>query len=153
MTTGGYGSLEKRVKEGTKVQNLVVARYRDGRVIKGTTYDFGPQKKGFHVVPVGEEGRKVSEVLFSDLKAVFFVRSLEGKQDHPLTKEVSEEKAEAGSLMKVKITFGDGETLMGTTQGYTLEREGFFIVPLEGDSNNLRIFVISKAVKEVDTWK
>jgi len=145
--------LEKRVKEGTKVQNLVVARYRDGRVIKGTTYDFGPQKKGFHVVPVGEEGRKVSEVLFSDLKAVFFVRSLEGKQDHPLTKEVSEEKAEAGSLMKVKITFGDGETLMGTTQGYTLEREGFFIVPLEGDSNNLRIFVISKAVKEVDTWK
>jgi len=153
MTKGGYGSLEKRVKEGTKVQNLVVARYRDGRVIKGTTYDFGPQKKGFHVVPVGEEGRKVSEVLFSDLKAVFFVRSLEGKQDHPLTKEVSEEKAEAGSLMKVKITFGDGETLMGTTQGYTLEREGFFIVPLEGDSNNLRIFVISKAVKEVDTWK
>lgn len=145
--------MEKRVKEGTKVQNLVVARYRDGRVIKGTTYDFGPQKKGFHVVPVGEEGRKVSEVLFSDLKAVFFVRSLEGKQDHPLTKEVSEEKAEAGSLMKVKITFGDGETLMGTTQGYTLEREGFFIVPLEGDSNNLRIFVISKAVKEVDTWK
>lgn len=42
---------------------------------------------------------------------------------------------------------------MGTTQGYTLEREGFFIVPLEEDSNNLRIFVISKAVKDVDTWK
>jgi hypothetical protein len=42
---------------------------------------------------------------------------------------------------------------MGTTQGYALEREGFFIVPLEEDSNNLRIFVISKAVKGVDTWK
>lgn len=145
--------MEKRAKAGTKVQNLVVARYRDGRVIKGMTYDFGPQKKGFHVVPVGEEGKKVSEVLFSDLKAVFFVKSLEGKQDHPLTKDISEEKAEPGSLMKVKITFGDGETLVGTTQGYTPEREGFFIVPLEGDSNNLRIFVISKAVKEVDTWK
>ena len=103
------------------------------------------------MVPLGEEGRKVSEVFFSDLKAVFFVKSLEGKQDHPLTKEVSEEKAEPGSQMKVKITFLDGETLVGTTQGYTLEREGFFIVPLEGDSNNLRIFVISKAVKAVDT--
>lgn len=149
----GYASLERRAEVPTRVRNLVVARYLDGRIIKGTTYDFGPQKKTFHVVPLGEEGQKVSEVLFSDLKAVFFVRSLEGKQDHPLTKNVSEEKGEPGTRMKVKITFLDGETLMGTTQGYTLEREGFFIVPLEEDSNNLRIFVISKAVKTVDTWK
>jgi hypothetical protein len=105
------------------------------------------------MVPLGEEGRKVSEVLFSDLKAVFFVKSLEGKQNHPLTKYISEEKAEPGTQMKVKITFFDGETLIGTTQGYAPEREGFFIVPLEEDSNNLRIFVMSKAVKTVDTWK
>ena len=144
--------MEKRVELTTKVRNLVVARYRDGRTIKGTTYDFGPQKKGFHVVAIGEEGGKVSEVLFSDLKAVFFVKSLEGRQDHPLTRAV-EEKAEPGSLMKVKITFFDGETLAGTSRGYTPEREGFFIVPLEEDSNNSRIFVISKAVQEVETWK
>jgi hypothetical protein len=149
----GASSLEKKVEPTTKVQNLVVARYRDGRTIKGTTYDFGPQKKAFHVVPLGEEGGKVSEVLLSELKAVFFVKSLEGKQNHPLAKEVIEEKAEPAGLMKVKITFFDGETLVGTTHGYTLEREGFFIVPLEGDSNNLRIFVISKAVQQVDTWK
>ena len=145
--------MEKKAEPIAKVHNLVVARYRDGRVIKGTTYDFGPQKKGFHVVPVGEEGKKVSEVLFSDLKAVFFVKSLEGKQDHSATKGGIEEKTEPTGQMKVKITFFDGETLVGTTQGYTLDRESFFIVPLEGDSNNLRIFVISKAVKEVDTWK
>ena len=150
---GGISSLlEKKTEPTAKVLNLIVARYRDGRTVKGTTYDFGPQKKGFHVVPLGEEGKKVSEILFSDLKAVFFVKSLEGKQDHPLGKEV-EERPEPGGPMKVKITFLDGETLVGTTQGYTLEREGFFIVPLEEDSNNLRIFVISKAVKQVDTWK
>lgn len=150
---GVLSLMEKKVRPVAKVQNLVVARYRDGRIVKGTTYDFGPQKKAFHMIPLGEEGRKVSEVLFSDLKAVFFVKSLEGKQDHPLTKDVSEEKAEPGTQMKVKITFLDGETLVGTTQGYAPEREGFFIVPLEGDSNNLRIFVMSKAVKAVDTWK
>ncbi len=149
---GISSSLEKKTEPTAKVLNLIVARYRDGRTVKGTTYDFGPQKKGFHVVPLGEEGKKVSEILFSDLKAVFFVKSLEGRQDHPLGKEV-EEKPEPGGPMKVKITFLDGETLVGTTQGYTLEREGFFIVPLEEDSNNLRIFVISKAVKQVDTWK
>ncbi len=144
--------MEKNVEAAPRVRNLVVARYQDGSTIKGTTYDFGPQKKGFHVVPLGEEEKKVSEVLFSDLKAVFFVKSLEGRQDHPLAKEV-EERPEPGGPMKVKITFFDGETLSGTTQGYALEREGFFIVPLEEDSNNLRIFVISKAVKQVDTWK
>jgi hypothetical protein len=145
--------LEKRVELTTKVRNLVVARYRDGRTIKGTTYDFGPQKKGFHVGAMGEEGGKVSEVLFSDLKAVFFVRSLEGRQDHSLGKDVVEEKAEPMGPMKVKITFFDGETLVGTSRGYTPEREGFFIVPLEEDSNNSRIFVISKAVQQVETWK
>jgi hypothetical protein len=145
--------LEKKVEPIARVQNLVVARFRDGRTIKGTTYDFGPQKKAFHVIPLGEERGKVSEVLLSELKAVFFVKSLEGKQDHPLAREVIEEKAEPPGLMKVKITFFDGETLVGTTHGYTLEREGFFIVPLEGDSNNLRIFVLSKAVQQVDTWK
>jgi hypothetical protein len=145
--------LERKAEPTTKVQNLVVARYRDGRTIKGTTYDFGPQKKAFHVVPLGEERGKVSEVLLSELKAVFFVKSLEGKQNHSLSREVIEEKAEPAGLMKVKITFFDGETLVGTTHGYALEREGFFIVPLEGDSNNLRIFVISKAVQQVDTWR
>ncbi len=145
--------MEKKDEPTAKVQNLVVARYRDGRVIKGTTYDFGPLKKGFHVVPLGEEGGKVSNVLFSDLKAVFFVKSLEGKQDHPSAREEVDEKAEPGGLMKVKITFLDGETLVGTTQGYALERDGFFVVPLEEDSNNRRIYVLSKAVKRVDTWK
>ena len=108
LAEGGLSSLEKKIEPIAKAQNLVVARFRDGRIVKRTTYDFGPQKKGFHVVPLGEEGKKVSEVLFSDLKAVFFVKSLEGKQDHPLTKDVSEEKAEPGTQMKVKITFLDG---------------------------------------------
>jgi hypothetical protein len=60
---------------------------------------------------------------------------------------------EAPELLKIKITFFDGEILIGTTHGYTPEREGFFVAPLESDSNNLRIFVISSAVKKVETWK
>jgi hypothetical protein len=56
--------LEKKVEPIAKVQNLVVARYQDGRIVKGTTYDFGPQKKGFHVVPLGEEGKKFPKSFF-----------------------------------------------------------------------------------------
>ncbi|MGQ9647986.1 MAG: hypothetical protein ACUVWO_15785 [Thermodesulfobacteriota bacterium] len=62
--------MEKKVDPITKVQNLVVARYRDGRIVKGATYDFGPQKKGFYVIPLGEEGGKASEVLFVLSKAI-----------------------------------------------------------------------------------
>jgi len=64
-----------------------------------------------------------------------------------------EEKLETPGSMKVGITFFNGEILVGTPQGYTPEREGFFVVPLERDSNNLTIFVISSAVKKVETWK
>jgi hypothetical protein len=136
-----------------RTPNYVVARYRDGRIIKGVTYDFGPQKRGFHVNSLGEDVGKVSEVLFSELKAVFFVKSLEGRKGPLSPKELLEERSEPAGPIKVKITFLDGETLVGTTHGYTVEREGFFVVPLEKDSNNLRIFIISSAVKQIETWK
>ncbi len=151
--------MEKKGQSIPRTQNYVVARYRDGRMIKGITYDFGPQKKGFHVVVLegGSEGQggKVYEVLFSELKAVFFVKSLEGRKGPPSLKGLLEEEVEeesSGSL-KVKITFFDGETLVGTTYGFNPEREGFFVIPMERDSNNLRIFVISSAIKNIETWR
>ena len=64
-----------------------------------------------------------------------------------------EEKLEAAGALKMRVTFFDGEIIEGTTHGYTSEREGFFIAPSEKDDNNLRIFVISSAVKKVETWK
>ena len=149
--------MEKKLQTIPKVQNLVVARYRDGKMVRGVTHDFGPQKKVFHVSTREKHGRtldgKAFEISLSELKAVFFVKSLEGRQGPPSLKEVVEEKLEAPGLMKVRITFFDGEILLGTTHGYNPEREGFFIDPLERDSNNLRVFVVSSAVKEVETWK
>jgi hypothetical protein len=149
--------MEEKLQGLAKNQNLVVARYRDGKMIRGVTHDFGPQKKGFHVSTVEKHGRtvdgKVFEILLSELKAVFFVKSLEGRQGPPSLKGLMEEKSEAPGLMKVRVTFFDGEILVGTTHGYTPERDGFFIVPLERDSNNLRIFVVSSAVKKVETWR
>jgi hypothetical protein len=150
--------MEEKPQTVLKVQNLVVARYRDGKMIRGITHDFGPQKKVFHVSTVERHGRttvegKVFEISLSELKAVFFVKSLEGRQGPPSLKGLMEEKMETPGLMKARITFFDGEILVGTTQGYTPERDGFFVVPLERESNNLRIFVVSGSVKKVETWK
>ena len=149
--------MDERVQPVTRLQNLVVARFRDGKILKGMTHDFGPQKKVFHVIPVGADGKaqnvKISEVSLTDLKAVFFVKSLQGKKDHPPQKGMLDEKGIVKGSTKVKITFYDGEILVGTTHGYNPNREGFFVFPAESDSNNLRVFIVSGAVKEIETRK
>jgi hypothetical protein len=178
--------MEMKDESASRTQNFVVARYRDGRMIKGVTHDFGTQKKSFHIIPAQEgkstlrqarpesrasgnspstdSGLTVSrgtqgeqerglEVFLSELKAVFFVKSLLGKKGPHLSESAPSSKMEQASPKRVKITFFDEETLEGATHGYTPEREGFFIVPLEKETNNLRIFVVSKSVKAIDTWK
>jgi len=74
------------------------------------------------------------------LNAFFFVKSVEGRKHRPsLRGLLDQEEEETPGMIKLKITFNDGEVLYGTTQGYSLDREGFFIVPSERESNNLRI--------------
>jgi len=149
--------MEERAKPATPIQNLVVAKYRDGRMVKGITYNFGVDKKAFHVLPLDmleESGRKGIEIIISELKAIFFVKSLEGRKGPPsLEGLLKEEEEDQAGLTKMKITFFDGEVLTGTTLGYSRTREGFFMVPLEKESNNLRIYVVFNAVKEIETLK
>jgi len=150
--------MEKKALPGHSIQNLVVSKYRDGRMIKGVTYNFGAAKKAFHVISVSEEKeegtRRGVEVVISDLKAIFFVKSLEGKKG-PRTLEglLDEEEEEQTIAMKVKVTFHDGETLIGTTHGYSRDKQGFFIVPLEKESNNLRVFIVFNAAREIEILK
>jgi len=58
--------------------NNVVARFVDGRVLKGTSLNVDPAKPAFHVrTPDGPV-----EVKLADLKALFFVKSLGGNAAH-----------------------------------------------------------------------
>jgi hypothetical protein len=131
-------------------ENKVVARYCDGRMVKGITYDFGPLKKMFHIVSDTAGVKSTHEVSSPDLKALFFVKTLEGDKDAPVSHTISNEALNVTGMMKLKITFFDGEILLGTTAGYTPGREGFFVVPLEESSNNIRVYVISSSTKQVE---
>lgn len=123
--------------------NRIVARYRDGRVVKGTTNDFLPTRGSFHLIPAA--GGAAEVILVADLKALFFVRDLTGNAAY--TEKKAFEKAVAGR--RVQVTFVDGETLVGTTQGYQPDRPGFFMVPVDPQSNNERVYVVKAATKEV----
>jgi hypothetical protein len=126
------------------VQNRVVARYLDGRVIKGQTADFLPAKPLFHVVQAPSE---VVEVKLADLKAVFFVKDLVGNAGYNEGKSFAADARAQGR--RVQVEFTDGETIVGTTQGYQPDRPGFFVVPVDPKSNNDRCFVVMAAVKKV----
>lgn len=128
--------------------NQVVARFQNGQTLKGLTNDFFPAKEAFHISPAGTTvSAKPVEVKVAELKALCFVRSLEGDPQHHKTNEFSPFASAAGR--KVEVTFRDGEVLLGTTQGYQPSRPGFFMVPADPLSNNERCYVVAAAAKAV----
>jgi hypothetical protein len=135
------------------IENKVVARFRDGKIMKGYTQDFFPNKDVFHISGT-ERGKDLTEVLVPDLKALFFVKSFEGnkehrKHDHP---DVLEKLSKTAGV-KLKITFADGEQMLVLTQGYDPGRKGFFIFSADAESNWERAFVLKQAIREVTRVK
>jgi hypothetical protein len=49
----------------------------------------------------------------------------------------------------VEVTFQDGEVLVGTVRHVSAENLGFFLTPADPASNNLRVFVVAKAVAQL----
>jgi hypothetical protein len=127
----------------------VVIRYADGRVVKGHTRDFFPNKTSFHleVVSDGSDG-KVIEVQLSELKAVFFVRDFLGNPSYEERKHFLEGQLFTGR--KVQVTFKDGELLIGSTVGCDPKRQGFFFFPADPGTNNLKIYAVTSAVSKIE---
>ena len=123
----------------------IVARYRDGRTLKGTTQNFFPNKPVFHVIRhAGTGPGDAIEVKLDELKAVFFVRDFTGNQKHVERKQLVPGERTQGRLMEV--TCKDGEVIVGTTTGYDPKRPGFFLFPIDPSANNVRVFVVTSAV-------
>jgi hypothetical protein len=131
------------------VNNKVVARFVDGRVIKGSTSDFVPMKDVFHISVVGAAaGSKPLQILIKELKAVFFVKDFAGRPEYHPRQEFDPGRPVAGGR-KIKVVFSDGEVLVGTTQGYQPNRSGLFVLPADLDSNIERCYVVAAATREI----
>jgi small nuclear ribonucleoprotein (snRNP)-like protein len=130
------------------IQNKVVVRYQNGEVHKGQTNDFLPTKPVFHLSLIdAPPGTPPLTVQINGVKAIFFVKDFAGNRERKNVQEFPTEKPVIGR--KIRVIFHDGETLVGTTQGYDPTRPGFFIIPADAGSNNDRCFVITSATKEV----
>ena len=121
-----------------QIHNRIVARFADGRIVKGTTQDFSVTRDFFHVIPA-DPGAAPVRVGVPALKAVFFVK------DHAGNKAF--ERPVPGR--KLQVVFKDGETIVGSTTAYDAARPGFFMTPADPQSNNDRIYVVSRAIRAV----
>ena len=82
---------------GPMEPSKIVARYRDGRTLKGTTQNFFPNKPVFHVNRLGGTGPgDLVEVKVEDLKAIFFVRDFTGNKTHVERKKLGPGRSAAG---------------------------------------------------------
>lgn len=126
--------------------NKVAIRFRDGRVLKGTTHDFVPGKAVFHLNQ--HDSSQMCEVRTEDLKAVFFVKDFSGRSEYDEMKQFPE-RPPTSKGRKIAVLFVDGELLTGYTLGYDPRRPGFFMMPTDEMSNNDRIYVLRAAVQDV----
>jgi hypothetical protein len=123
-------------------KHYIVARFKDGSLLRGNTSDFSPFRTSFHLEL--ENAEEIS-VDMDRLKAVFFVK------DSPEVDEQIERykniKAMGGK--KVKVHFLDGELISGYALEYSSNHHGFFLTPDDHASNNERIFVITAATEKI----
>jgi hypothetical protein len=126
--------------------NRAVVAFLDGRRFKGYLLNFSALKENFRLFAQEHSHQQVGiDVLMKDLKAIFFVKDFQG---NPENKETAAEFAPKHGR-KIVVTFNDGEELCGSTEAYNAQKLGFFMFPLAKDSNNLRIFVINKNIRQV----
>jgi len=120
----------------------VVARFNDGRIVRGYTNDFDPSKAHMHISSDLRDGKSII-ILLSDLKALFFVREFAGNP----TREDDKFFSQTPNGDRMEVTFLDNEVMVGSTQSYLAEGQGFFLQPADPRSNNLSVFVTAAGVQ------
>lgn len=127
----------------------VVVRYADGRILKGYTRDFFPDKSEFHLELLSDDNQnQLVKIRVNDLKAIFFVRDFKGNPSYNERKRFEDGQIVTGR--KIKVTFKDGEVLVGSTVSYQPNRVGFFLFPSDPETNNLKIYALISAIANVE---
>lgn len=127
--------------------NKLVVHFKDGHVLKGHSLDFLPNKPSFHLRST-KNPDIVAEIRMEDLKAVFFVKDFTGDPRRTDRKVFDPKARYIGKRLMVK--FKDGEVFAGIRQAFNPAFPGFFISPVDTDSNTIRAFVVNSAVQSVE---
>ncbi len=145
----GGGSLGKDETE------KIVARFRDGRLLKGFVRNFSIESD---TVVLSDQTNQEKRVAIEELKALYFVKSFEGSSRYVERKVFGIRKCLG---RKVFVKFVDKESLVGFIEGeipwdkgFSLAKlgkrvKGFFLTPVDGNCNNDRVFVVGSAIDKI----
>jgi len=126
----------------------IVIRFSNGKILKGYTQNFFPNKPAFHFRATdADKSSEAVEIRLTDLKAVFFVRDFLGDKLYQERKSPAAGDKPQGRI--IEVTFKDGEVMAGSTTGYDPARSGFFLFPLDPKSNNMKVYIVSHCVTKV----
>ena len=126
------------------MEQKIVVQTKKGDIYKGVTQDFAVGCEAFHFLP--NEGGGVPMMLeVDDLKALFWVRDYLGNRNFEARKRFDKER----QGQRAVAAFSDGEEIWGTLDEYEEGNAGFFLIPADRDDNNIRIFVVRSALKEL----
>lgn len=129
------------------MEEKVVAHFKDGKTLRGTTHDFNPKQEVFHLLPC-EGGGVPLTIRMKELKALFYVKDW-GGQRRGSERTKTFPMPGRGTGKKTVVEFKDGETVWGFTSKYSPEAVGFFFVPADPDENNTRMFILNSSIKGI----
>ncbi len=125
-----------------RVDRLVI-RYMDRTLMKGSSSDFSPEKRFFHLNLISGGVVKVDS---NNMKAAFFVKTFKGDESY---KYRYKDYIPWGGK-KIKVKFNDGEVMVGFVPSHHNGDEGFFVTPADLKGNNERVFVMASATEAID---
>jgi hypothetical protein len=126
--------------------HLIVAHFIDGRVRKGLSLDVDPKKPTCHLkTDLGQ----TLEVALAEVKALFFVKSAGGRPGYDDKKAAAAGDSRLVGTKRVRVVFADKEEIHGLMNRYPPITPYFFMLPLDPQSNNIRILVNRAAVKQM----
>jgi hypothetical protein len=125
----------------------VVAHFRDGTVLKGTTHYFHRSRLTFRLLPA--DGDPELTVRISRLKALFFVKTFSGNRLRADVRGFLNGPMENAHGIKIAVRFDDREWVCGYSLSYAPRRMGFFLFPADEGGNNLKIFVITDSAADI----
>jgi len=130
-------------------KHKLVAKFLDGRTLKGSTYKLDPERKGFYMIPVSPEpGHQEAFIEFAQLKAVFYVKDFDGKF---VPEDIPEEFVPEGHEVTVK--FKDGEVIHGFALNYNERKLVFFLDIVDPNDNNYVVLVNRAATENITLGK
>ena len=128
----------------------IVARFIDGTVKKGLSLYVDPKRPTCHLKT--ETGGTI-EVALADMKALFFVKSATGNPKHNEAREPVAGDSRLLGARRVRVVFFDNEEIVGLMNRYPPNTPFFFMLPIDTQSNNIRILVNRSAVKDMQEVK